>query len=166
MIGPLLLLAGLAVPPGEIESAPLPFDPAAWRGGEVAEKFRATVEVEEDGRTVRYSGIPLRDVLRMADRIEAQGEPSMPRLRALSDSVIVLTATDGYRVAVSAAEVALDQTGRRHLLALLRDGAPLDEEQGPARLIVAGEEPRVRWIRMISRLDLVKLPAGPEGRGR
>ena len=129
----------------------LPFDPPAWKG-----LAQVELRVTEAGKPVTYTGVPLAIVLK--DRLE--GKPEMAALRSLSDQVILVTAADGYRVAVSAAAAGMDPMGERYLLALKRDGQPLGDQQGPVRLIVAGDPMHVRWVRMVSSLSLVKIDAG------
>ena len=83
----------------------------------------------------------------------------MAALRSLSDAVNLVRASDGYQAAVSAAAVAMDPKGERFLLALARDGKPLDEGQGPVRLVIPGDPQRVRWVRRIASCHLVRLPS-------
>jgi hypothetical protein len=87
------------------------------------------------------------------------GKGTMAELRALADSVILVKAADGYQAAISAAAVAMDPKGERFLLALRRDGQPLDKGQAPVRLVVPGDPQHIRWVRMISGLELVTLRA-------
>lgn len=149
----LSLCFGLAPTPGSAAAnvEPLPFDPPAWKG-----LTQVELRVTESGKPVTYTGVPLAIVLK--GRLE--GKPAMAALRSLSDQVILVTAADGYRVAVSAAAAGMDPKGERYLLALKRDGQPLGDQQGPVRLIVAGDPMHVRWVRMVSSLSLVKIDAG------
>lgn len=144
------LAIGLAPPTITVTEEPLPFDPKAWETAPQVE-----LRVTEEGKPAVYSGVPLALVLK--DRLK--GDNSMASLRALSDSVILVKASDGYQAAVSAAAVAMDPKGERYLLALRRDGQPLAKGQGPVRLIVPGDPKRVRWVREINALRLIKLGA-------
>lgn len=149
----LSLCIALAPTPGsaadKVDS--LPFDPAAWKTLPQVE-----LRVTEAGKSVTYTGVPLAVVLK--DRMAGKSE--MAALRALSDQVLLVTATDGYRAAVSAAAVGMDPKGERYLLALKRDGQPLGDKQGPVRLIVAGDPMPVRWVRMVASLALVQVNLG------
>jgi hypothetical protein len=151
----LLLLAaaclgqGQAPAGGGLAAEPLAFDPAAWKA-----LPRVEAKVTERGQAVTYLGIPLATVL--ADKLK--GDTPMAGLRGLADAVVLVRAEDGYQAAVSAAAVAMDKKGERFLLALERDGQPLDKNQGPVRLIVPGDPERVRWVRQVSAIDLVRLP--------
>jgi DMSO/TMAO reductase YedYZ molybdopterin-dependent catalytic subunit len=136
-------LAPIAVP---VDA--LPFDLDAWRRAD-----RVEVRIQEEGKPVVYTGVPLATVLEPRLR----GSNRMAALRALADAVILVQAADGYQAAVAAVAVAMDPKGERYLLALARDGKPLDERQGPVRLIVPGDPQRVRWVRGVNALRLVQL---------
>jgi hypothetical protein len=137
----------------QVQVEPFPVDLPAWK-----KLKRAELEIIEDGKAVTYSGVPLRVVLNDA----LKGKPEMQALRDLSSAVLIVQATDDYQTAVSAAAVAMDKEGRRYLLAFERDGKALDERQGPVRLIIPGDEQHVRWVRMVSRIFLVRLPKLPQ----
>jgi DMSO/TMAO reductase YedYZ molybdopterin-dependent catalytic subunit len=145
-----LLVVGPVPETISVPTEQLPFDPAAW-----ASSPQVDMEVKEDGKPVVYTGIPLARVL--GEHLNGAG--TMAELRRLSDAVILVKARDRYQAAVSAASVAMDPKGERYLLALKRDGKPLGEDQGPARLVIPGDPRRVRWVRMISSLQLVRLQA-------
>ena len=81
----------------------------------------------------------------------------MAGLRMLSDAVILVRGADGYQAAVSAAAVAMDPKGLKFLLALDRDGKPLDKGQGPVRLIVPGDPKHARWVKDVASVRLVRL---------
>ena len=127
----------------------LKFDPAA-----IAKASQVEVKVTEQGKAVTYKGVPLRSLL--ADRLK--GPNAMADLRGLADAVLVVRASDDYLATFSAAEVAMDETGQKYLLAVERDGKPLDARQGPAKVIVPGDPQHVRWVRMVSGVDLVRMP--------
>jgi DMSO/TMAO reductase YedYZ molybdopterin-dependent catalytic subunit len=127
---------------------PLSFNVEALKKMEVVE-----LRLMERGATSTYRGVPLRVVLEGP----SQDAASMARLRALADSVLLVRATDGYQVAVSAVAVAMDPKGERYLLAWEHDGKPLGDA-GPIRLVVPGDPQHVRWIRNVSGIDLIRLP--------
>ncbi len=145
-----LLLATLLVgqTPGPVAVEVLPFDPAALRAMAPVE-----IQVDEGGKGVKYSGVPLATLLKPKDRAEVP----MAGLRALSDAVLLVRAADGYQVAVSATAVAMDPKGERYLLALARDGKPLDPGSGPVRLIVPGDAKHARWVKSVAAVRLVRL---------
>ena len=140
-----LILAQAPTPPG-VDL--LPFDPAKLEG-----LPRVECRVTEDGRAVTYTGVALATIL---DR-GSKDAGTMPALRSLSDSVLLVRGADGYQAAVSAAEAAMDPKGERYLLAVARDGRPLAKGQGPVRLIVPGDPKHVRWVREVATIRLVRL---------
>ncbi len=150
MFAAILTSLVISFAPGEItvSAETLPFDIEAWKK---APQVQLTV-VEQGKKTV-YSGIPLAWVL----KAQLPGDNQMAELRSLSDAVVVLKASDGYQAVVSAAAVGMDPGGERYLLAFERDGKPLGENQGPARLIIPGDPQRVRWVRMVKSIQLIKL---------
>jgi hypothetical protein len=75
--------------------------------------------------------------------------------------VIVLEAHDGYRVAVALLEVDPATTERLALVADRRDGQPLDEKEGPFRLVIPDDKRPVRWIRMIRTIRVLNLKDAP-----
>lgn len=145
----LALFAISLVGPATVQVEPLKFDPAALGAMEQRE-----IRVVEKGVAVAYKGVPLRVLL--ADQLK--GGNAMVNLRDLTDAVLLVRATDDYQAAVSAVEVAMDEKGERYLLALERDGKPLGENQGPAKLVIPADPKPVRWVRMISSVDLVRMP--------
>lgn len=136
--------------PATVQVEGLKFDPAS------IQKAASQVEVKvmEGGEAVTYKGAPLRSLL--ADRLK--GPNAMADLRGLADSVLVVRASDDYQAALSAAEVAMDESGQKYLLATERNGKPLDPKQGVVKLIVPGDPQHVRWVRMVSGVDLVRMP--------
>jgi hypothetical protein len=154
MLSLLCSLTFAAAPDATVKVEPLPFDAAALKAND---KARVTIRVVERGQEVSYSGVPLRTLL-----VGATGEKTaMPKLRELADAVILVHAEDGYQAALSAAEVVMDTKGERYILALERDGKALEASHGPVRLIVPADSEHVRWVRMVSAVDLIRLPKPP-----
>lgn len=113
---------------------------------------RASAAVVEDDRTVRYEGVLVADVLRRA------GVPLGADLRG--DAVatyVVATASDGYRALFSLAELDPAFTGSEVLVADTRDGHPLFAYQGPLRIVAPGDRRGARSVRMLTRLDVVRV---------
>lgn len=137
----------------EVES--LKFDVAALRTAEKVE-----IKVTEGNEQVVYKGVPLRTIL--ASKLKTPN--TMASLRSMSDAVLVVRAPDDYQAAVSAVAVAMDTKGEKFFLALERNGKPLDDKQGPVKLIVPGDPEHIRWVRMVSAVDLVHLT--PEKKAR
>lgn len=135
--------------PATVQVERLKFDPAS-----IQKASQVELKVTEGGEAVTYKGVPLRSLL--ADRLK--GPNAMADLRNLADSVLVVRASDDYQAAISAAEVAMDESGQKYLLATERNGKPLDPKQGVVKLIVPGDPQHVRWVRMVSGVDLVRMP--------
>ncbi|MCA9184479.1 MAG: substrate-binding domain-containing protein [Pirellulaceae bacterium] len=115
-------------------------------------KIRVTLH---DGIDTAYEGVLLSDLLSHSDI--ALGE----KLRGhLVDQVIVAEASDHYRATFSLVELDPATQDKVVLIADRRDGQPLDEAEGPFRLIVPEEQRHVRWVRMLTSLRLTR-PATP-----
>ena len=69
---------------------------------------------------------------------------------------LIASAPDGYRVLFSLTEFDAGFSDRVILLADRRDGKPLDDREGPLRLIVTGDKRHARWIRGVSTLEVFK----------
>jgi DMSO/TMAO reductase YedYZ molybdopterin-dependent catalytic subunit len=98
------------------------------------------------GSPRRYTGVLLRDVLDRAKPIERAP-------RGLRKSYIVASASDGYRVVFSWAELYLSPIGEGVFVVYERDGAPLSESEGPLALVSLKDTspgPRhVKWLKSI-----------------
>ena len=123
---------------------------------EIAALPHITLTVTVEGRTATYRGV------RLSDLLATVGAPSGQALKGpeLRD-VVLVTAKDGYGVALALAEtdglVRKDQV----LLADAADGAPLPATQGPYRLVVQGDQRGARLARMVTTIEVRRLsPAG------
>ena len=98
-----------------------------------------------------WQGVNLLDVLR------AQGAPVGKDLRgkALTDFVRV-TASDGYQVIFSLAELDPNFGGRKVVLVDQHEGKPLDAKDGPYRLVVPDDARPARWIHSVTAIELVE----------
>ena len=121
---------------------------------------RLSVQRFEDVRTVReagtgaaapetarrYTGCLLRDVLDRA-------KPTEKNRFDLRKSIVIVTASDGYRAIFSWAELYLSPIGDGALVVYERDGAPLADTEGPLALVSLKDTrpgPRhVKWLRSI-----------------
>lgn len=149
-----VLLAPAQTPP---PAAPGPVESIAVEPARIAASPRVSLRVTEGGKPVAYQGVPLAALL-PKDNAGRPGD-SMAVVKGFSDAVIVVRGSDGYQVAVSAAAVAMDPAGERYLLAIARDGKPLDDKHGPVQLIVPGDPQRVRWCHGVASARLVRLGA-------
>jgi len=113
---------------------------------------RTTVEVVDDGRTLRYEGVLVGELLKRA------GVPLGTDLRGANLVTFVLaSATDGYQVLFSVAELDPAFTANDVIVADTIDGKPLFPYQGPLRIVAPKDKRAARSIRMLERLDVVRL---------
>lgn len=109
-----------------------------------------TVRASAHGSHGTWSGPSLIDVL------EKAGVPTGERLRGRNMRLYVrIRAADGYQVIFTLAELDPALGHRQVVLADRRDGHPLDEHEGPFRLIVPGDARPARWIRQVQRIDVL-----------
>lgn len=93
----------------------------------------------------RYTGCLLRDLL-------ATAKPTEKGPRELRRSYVVASASDGYQAVFSWAELLISPVGESVLVAYARDGAPLDQGEGPIALVAAMDTRparHVKWLRSI-----------------
>ena len=114
---------------------------------------REKVEMPDpDGGKTTYEGVPLQEILKKA------GIPFGRQMRGKDLAGYVLaSAKDGYEIVFSLGELDPDLGGVRAIVADMRDGKPLFQYQGPARLVVPGDKAGARSVRMLEKLEVVKL---------
>ena len=96
----------------------------------------------------RYTGVLLRDVLAAAKPVEKERHD-------LRQSIVVVTATDGYKAIFSWAEVFLSPIGDGALVIFERDGAPLPPTEGPLALVsLRDTNPGPRHVKWLARVEL------------
>lgn len=118
--------------------------------GLAAQRINDVRAIEEGGRreerTRAYVGVLLRDLLDRAKLVETSRHD-------LRRSVVVATATDGYKAVFSWAELYLSPIGEGALVYYERDGRPLDDREGRIALIslkdVRAGPRHVRWLQKI-----------------
>ena len=105
-----------------------------------------------DGPELVFRGPGLDAVLALA------GAPQGHDLRGKALRLVVLAeARDGYAVVYSLAELSPDLGARRAIIAVEQDGQPLDEKDGPMRIVLEGEKRPARWIRQLERIRMVQV---------
>lgn len=114
---------------------------------------RTTVDVkDEDGRTVKYEGVLVGELLKRA------GATLGGDMRGNAMTTYVLaSASDGYQVLFSLAELDPAFTSSEVIVADTVDGKPLFAYQGPFRIVSPKDARPARSIRMLQRLDVVRL---------
>jgi len=114
---------------------------------------RKRVEIkDEDGRTVAYEGALVGEILKRAG---AKLGSDM-RGNALA-TYVVASASDGYQVVFSLAELDPVLTGSEVIVADTIDGKPLFAYQGPFRIVAPRDTRPARSIRMLERIEVVQL---------
>jgi len=70
-------------------------------------------------------------------------------------SCLLVEAADGYRVVIALPEIDPAFTDKQVVLAFLKDGKPLDEKEGPYRIVMPDEKRMARWVRQVTTLKIV-----------
>jgi DMSO/TMAO reductase YedYZ molybdopterin-dependent catalytic subunit len=105
----------------------------------------------------RYSGVPIRDLLAKVDA------PLGDRLRGPALQIgVVFHSKDGYSTLYALAEFDDAFSDRTILLVDGEDGKPLPENAGPLRVVAPGDKRAARWARMVTSVELVRLPAASQ----
>lgn len=127
---------------------PLSITPA-----ELKEMPRTAVEVkDEDGRRMKYEGVLVAELLKRA------GATLGGDLRGTAMTTYVLaSASDGYQVLFSLAELDPAFTSSEIIVADTVDGKPLFAYQGPFRIVSPRDARPARSIRMLQRLEVVRI---------
>jgi DMSO/TMAO reductase YedYZ molybdopterin-dependent catalytic subunit len=113
---------------------------------------RTTVTIVDQGRDVKYTGVLVGDVLARAGASLGR-EMSGPAL----STYVLASAKDGYQVVFSLAELDPAFTTNDIIIADTVDGQPLFDYQGPLRLVAPHDKRGARSVRMLQRLDVVRL---------
>ena len=115
-----------------------------------------TLTLSVEGKTRTYEGVPLTALLAKV------GAPSGKALKGadLSD-VVLVSAKDGYVVALALAETDPLVRKDQIILADKADGAPMPDGLGPYRLVVEGDQRGARQARMVVSIELRQLAPRP-----
>jgi hypothetical protein len=113
---------------------------------------RTTVSVIDQGREVKYSGVLIAEILTRA------GAPlgrdfSGPAVA----TYVVATGKDGYAAIFSLGELDPAMTANDIIVADTLDGQPLFDYQGPYRIVAPHDKRGARGVRMLQKLDVVRL---------
>jgi hypothetical protein len=100
-----------------------------------------------------FEGVTLRSVLEKAG--VGFGESFKGKRLA---SCLIVQAADGYRVVIALPELDPAFTDKKVLLVFLRNGKPLDEKEGPYRVVIPDEKRMARWVRQVTTLTIVEVP--------
>ena len=100
-----------------------------------------------------FEGVTLRSVLEKA----GVGLGESVKAKRLA-SCLMVQAADGYRVVIALPELDPAFTDKKVLLVFLRNGKPLDEKEGPYRVVIPDEKRMARWVRQVTKLTIVEVP--------
>jgi hypothetical protein len=127
--------------------------PLSITAAELKAMPRTSVDIkDEDGRTVKYEGALVGELLKRA------GATLRGDMRGNAMTTYVLaSASDGYQVLFSLAELDPAFTSSEVIVADTIDGKPLFAYQGPFRIVSPKDARPARSIRMLQRLDVVRL---------
>jgi hypothetical protein len=103
--------------------------------------------------SANYEGVPLRALLEKAGA--TFGETIRGKRLA---SYLLVEAADGYRVVIALPELDPAFTEKQVILAVLKDGKPLDAKEGPYRIMIPDEKRMARWVRQVSSLKIMEVP--------
>lgn len=131
-----------------------PSKPLTLKPADLAAMPRTTVTLKQpDGRGVTHEGVLVAELLKRV------GVPLGKALRGdAMATYVVVSATDGYRVIFSLAELDPDFTGSDVMVVDRTNGQPLLADQGPIRIVAPKDLAGARSIRMLERIEVVRLP--------
>jgi hypothetical protein len=124
-----------------------------------ASYISVTATNTHEKKTAAYSCVPLRELLKDA------GVPAGENLRGKTlTTCVVVTASDGYQVSFSIAELDEGIGNAQVLVADSEDGKPFEQKTGadktgPLRLIVPADKRPARWVRMVKTIRVVASPS-------
>ncbi len=151
--GPVTAQGNAAAPPAALAIGGDVRTPLTLTPADLKAMPRARAEVkDEDGRTVTYEGVLVGELLKRA------GAPLGGDLRGNAVATyVVAAASDGYQVVFSLAELDPGFTDNGIIVADTIDGKALFAYQGPFRIVAPKDSRAARSIRMLQRLDVVRL---------
>jgi hypothetical protein len=97
-----------------------------------------------------FEGVALKDVLEKGGVVF--GEAMRGKRMA---SCLLVEAADGYQAVIALPEVDPAFTDKQVMLAFLKDGKPLDDKEGPYRIVIPDEKRKARWVRQVTALKIV-----------
>jgi hypothetical protein len=70
-------------------------------------------------------------------------------------SCLLVEAADGYRAVIALPELDPAFTDKQIVLAFLKDSKPLDDKEGPYRIVIPDEKRMARWVQQVTTLKIV-----------
>jgi hypothetical protein len=123
-------------------------DPVILSAADIGSLPHTTVKGSGPDGTKVFSGVLVATVLKKTNVGLALKEKRLA-------SCLVVEAADGYRVVIALPELDPEFTDKQILLSDERDGKPLDDKEGPYRIIVPDEKKMARWVRQVKTLKIV-----------
>lgn len=111
---------------------------------------RVTVKADGSPDRTTFEGVTVRSILEKA----GIGFGELLKGKRIA-SCLIVEAADGYRAVIALPELDSAFTDKRILLAFLRNGKPLDEKEGPYRIVIPDEKRMARWVRQVTKLKVV-----------
>jgi DMSO/TMAO reductase YedYZ molybdopterin-dependent catalytic subunit len=134
---------------GEL-SHPTTLDAAA-----LAKLPHVNVQASAHGVSGTWSGVSLNTLL------AAGGAPLGEALRGKNMSLYVrISGADGYHVVYALAELDPQFRSEPVILVDRHDGKPLDDKEGPFRVIAPTDLRPARWVRQVVKIELLRAPDG------
>jgi hypothetical protein len=111
---------------------------------------RVRVTTAKPGSSTVFDGVALQAVL------EKAGVPFGETLRGKRlASCLLVEAADGYRAVIALPELDPAFSDKQIILAFSKDGKPLDDKEGPYRIVIPEEKRMARWVRQVTTLKIV-----------
>jgi len=124
--------------------------PVVLSAAEIAALPHTTVKVNGHDGPATFSGVPVSTLLEKAGI--AFGESLRGKRLA---SCLLVEAADGYRVDNALPELDPGFTDKQILLVDKRETHPLDDKEGPYRIVIPDEKRMARWVRQVKTLKIV-----------
>ncbi len=150
----LLICGGLVAQeaPPSIQVTGAVKQPLTLTAEDLAKMPRASVKTASQGVETVYEGVWVHEILKRA------GAPQGQALRGKALAGYVLAeAQDGYQVVFSLGELDPAFIDNEILLADTANGKPLSGARGRFRLVVPKDKPGARSVRMLTKLEVVRL---------
>lgn len=121
----------------------------ALTAAQIAALPHVTINPKDHDTPAQFDGVPLAEMLKLAG-VET-GKMKGPQMT----QALLVEAADGYKVVFALAELDPDFSDRQIILADKRDGKPLDDKQGPWRIVAPGDKRPARWIRQVTSFKII-----------
>jgi hypothetical protein len=159
--GALAALALSTAPPAPVpvQAAPTTAPPVVTVKGPGGESAVATAaglrDMHRTSVTVAWGGGHTYTGAMVTDLLAEIGAPSEVRLHGPAlDQVVIVKGRDGFIAVLAIAETAMSFKGQPVILADEEDGKPLNDKEGPYRLVIGGEAKPPRSVRGVVEIEL------------